>query len=81
LYDELEAIRLRRKDEFERDVALAWHVEALRRQKALPKLERLLATQVKQSAKEQRQMLQILSAQYKIPLKEHKRAPLRVARG
>lgn len=50
---------------------MAWHVEALQRQKRLPQLQTLLmgsgitaVTPRKQSVKKQRQMLQLLSEAY-----------------
>lgn len=60
----------RRMDEHDRDVTLAWQGAALERQKTLPKLDTLLSRRApRQSAAEQRGMLNILSAQYGIPLK------------
>jgi hypothetical protein len=59
LFEEFEAIRLRRRDEFERDVSLAWHVEAFRRaprDRKLPALAQLLRTGP-QSPAEMRQQL------------------------
>jgi hypothetical protein len=71
LFREFVAAKQRRMDEHDRDMALAWRVAALGRQKTLPKLDSLLSRKApRQSAHEQRGILHILSAQYGIPLKQ-----------
>lgn len=56
----------RREDQADRDVALAWRIAALQRQKKLPSLSSLLISTKKrvQSVDEQRAMLEMLSKQY-----------------
>lgn len=52
-------------------MALAWRIAALERQKTLPRLETLLSKRTgRQTAAEQRGMLQVLSEQYGIPLRK-----------
>ena len=63
----------RQQYEHERDVALAWRVAALSRQEKLPKLETLLSQRSpRQTAREQRGQLQVLSEMYGIPLRKAK---------
>jgi len=70
---EFEAAKLRRQDEFDRDMVQAWHVEMLHRQKKVPPLESLL--RAKRAARaptrdQQLAVMHILSAQMGIPLRK-----------
>lgn len=42
LFREFEVAKRKREDERERDLVLAWHIEALHRQKTLPTLHEML---------------------------------------
>ncbi len=78
LHRELQAAGLRLQDESDRDLALAWHGELFSRQKKLESLPTLLKrTRVskggeKKSAGQMLASMQILAAQYKIPLRHRK---------
>jgi hypothetical protein len=69
---EMEAARLRQQDEADRVIALAWHIEALRRTKKLPALRTLLkeTAQRPQTLAQQKAVIHILSAQMGIPLRK-----------
>ena len=70
---ELEAARTRQHRAYQRDVSLAWHVEALHRQKTLRPLAELLAPQGnRQSAAQQKAVLTVLSEQYGLPMRKGK---------
>lgn len=73
---EMEAASLRRKDEAERDLVLAWSVAALSAQAQAGKLTPIHAllksgekAQLQSRRQEQRQMLMYLSDYHKIPLR------------
>lgn len=71
MYDELEIVSLRRKDDFDRDITLAWHIEALRRTDKLPSLKNVLSQRVRrQTPRQMRAALNTLSEQYGIPLRK-----------
>ena len=73
---EFSVARARQTLEHQRDVVLAWHVEAIHRQKKLPPLEELLKVRRRsQTVQEQRAMLSILSQQVGSPLRTRKRKP------
>ncbi len=59
----------------ERDLSLAWHVEGFHRQKELPPLKTVLArTKVgKQSGTDLLSAMQMISAQYGIPMRVKKK--------
>jgi hypothetical protein len=71
---EFEAATVRRRDEADRDITIAWYVAMLSRQEKVPSLQSLLATSEKQpkvqTRDEQRRMLKHLSEYYRIPLRE-----------
>lgn len=63
--------RLRRQDDQNRDMVLAWHTAALTRAETMPKLDKLLQLPArKQTLAEQREVLHLLSKRYGIPLRE-----------
>jgi hypothetical protein len=71
---EFEAATVRRSDEADRDITIAWYVAMLSRQEKVPSLQSLLKpaapmTQA-QTREEQRRMLKHLSEYYRIPLRE-----------
>lgn len=73
LFREFVVGKHRAEEARDRDVALAWHTEMFARQKTLPSLASLLRkTQAPrpQTLKEQHTMLQILSTQYGLPLRQ-----------
>jgi hypothetical protein len=72
LYREFVAAMERRTDQRDRDLYMAWHVEALSRQKKMPTLESLLRkkSSAAQSVSQMRDVLATLSKQYGIPLKQ-----------
>lgn len=72
MWVEFEAAKARQKQQIQRDLVLAWHIEALQRQKKLPALEDLLRTRRRQTVGEQRAMLQMLGDQLGIPLRKRK---------
>jgi len=74
LFREFVVSKQRQEDEHDRDMRLAWTIEGLRRQKKLPALKSLLTKRRArtQTVHEQRAMLEILSAQYGIPLRKAK---------
>jgi len=72
----VEVARLCRQDAADRDITLAWHVEALHRQKKLPSLKTLVrrvGVSVRQSAVQMRSALSVMSAQYGIPIRKAKK--------
>lgn len=71
LMRELVIAKQRREDEHDRDVTLAWTVEALRRTKRLPALKTLFAkrSSERQTSRQLRTTLQLLSEAYRIPLR------------
>lgn len=74
LWNEFAAAKERLEQSVQRDLALAWHIEALHRQKQLPELSRLLRRHQRrpQTIAEQRGVLEMLSAQMGIPLRKAK---------
>lgn len=63
--------RLRRQDDQNRDMVLAWHTAALTRVEKMPKLETLLQLpKRRQTLAEQREVIRLLSKRYGIPLRE-----------
>lgn len=63
--------RLRRQDDQNRDMVLAWHTAALTRVEKMPKLEALLQLpKRRQTLAEQREVIRLLSKRYGIPLRE-----------
>lgn len=73
LFREFVAGKEREEASRARDLSFAWHVEAFARQKTLPRLEVLLQGlqgPKRQSLSEQRAMLQVLSEQYGIPVRQ-----------
>jgi hypothetical protein len=69
---EFEAEQLRRQDANRRDIAVAWYTAMLSRSEKIPTLDKLLTNgqRRRQTPAEQRLVLQQLSAQYGIPLRE-----------
>lgn len=61
------------RNEFNRDVSIAWHMAALQRQKKLPALKTLLRQGERgeqQTASQHRAALAVLSEQYGLPLRK-----------
>jgi hypothetical protein len=71
---EFEAARERQRLQVRRDLSLAWHIEAMQRQKKLPSLITLLSEREPgQTVGQQKAMLTMLSEQYGFPLRTRKR--------
>jgi hypothetical protein len=71
---EFEAATVRRRDDADRDITIAWYVAMLSRQEKVPSLQSLLSSPEKkpqaQNREEQRRLLQHLSEYFRIPLRE-----------
>jgi hypothetical protein len=71
---EFEAATIRRSDESDRDITIAWYVAMLSRQEKVPSLQSLLKPAMRlaqgQTLAEQRAMVRHLSEYYRIPLRE-----------
>lgn len=72
LWMEFRAFKEKSRDAIERDLSLAWQVNALMRAKKLPTLRSLLEDRhiKRQSAKQIAGILEVMSEQYGIPLKK-----------
>lgn len=67
MFREFVVAKQRGEDDHDRDVALAWRIDALRRHKKLPSLKSLLVSgrrNQKQTPKQMRTALHLLAAQY-----------------
>ena len=70
LFREFVVGRQAQQDARDRAMSLAWHIAAFSRTERLPKLDAVLTPRrVVQSLPEQRAALQVLAAQYGIPLR------------